>query len=368
MLLSVCAADVEMTGIEWLWPHRLAIGKIGIIAGLPDEGKGQILCYIAARITTHGLEWPNGEGRCPQGNVIILSAEEDPSTNLVPRLTAAGADLSRIHILKMVADRDEKTGQPRKRMFSLVNDLEKLRRKIAEVGDVQGIFIDPVSAYLGVGKVDSYRDTDVRAVLGPLKELVEEVGAALIGVLHFNKKTDITNALLRVSNSLAFVGLPRHVYCVTADTENGRKLFTRAKNNDAAEDDNKTLAYRFSARVVGSDPKSGKPIQAPFIIWDPGYVDVTATEALAAASESKSPSAREDAKQFLLAMLANRPVPSAEIEEAAKANCISMATLRRAKDDLRIVARQEKGKPRGSWVWELPEREPGADSSDARAF
>ena len=75
VLESVRASDVVMRAIEWLWLNRFALGKIGIIAGLPDEGKGQILCYIAARITTHGLEWPNGEGRCPQGNVIILSAE-----------------------------------------------------------------------------------------------------------------------------------------------------------------------------------------------------------------------------------------------------------------------------------------------------
>src|SRR5262249_14284036 len=192
---------------------------------------------------TRGLEWPNGEGRSPQGNVIILSAEENPGDSLGPRLEAAGADRSRIHFINMVRDQDVKTGQPRKRMFSLVSDLEKLRRKITEIGDVLGIMIDPISAYLGIGEIDSYRDTDVRAALGPLKELTEEVQAATIGIMHFNKKIDVTNALLRVSNSMAFVGLPRHVYGVIADVENMRRLFVRAKNNDAAEADNQTLAY-----------------------------------------------------------------------------------------------------------------------------
>jgi hypothetical protein len=210
-LESVRADQVTMRAITWLWLYRFAVGKIGIIAGLPDQGKGLILCYIAGRIT-RALEWPNGEGVSPQGNVIILSAEEDPADSLAPRLAAAGADLSRIHFIKMVSDTDEKTKQPRKRMFSLVTDLEKLRRKILEVGDVKAVIIDPVSAYLGVGKVDSYRDTDVRAVLGPLKELAEEMRIAVITVMHFNKKADVTNAMLRVSNSMAFVGLPRHVY------------------------------------------------------------------------------------------------------------------------------------------------------------
>ena len=120
--------------------------------------------------------------------MVILSAEESPNDSLVPRLEAAGADLSRIHFINMVRDRDEKTGQERERMFSLISDLEKLRRKIVEVGDVVTALIDPISAYLGIGTVDSYRDTDVRAALGPLKDLAEEMQVAIITVMHFNKK------------------------------------------------------------------------------------------------------------------------------------------------------------------------------------
>jgi hypothetical protein len=81
--------------------------------------------------------------------------------------------------------------------------------------------------------------------------------------MHFNKKVDITNALLRVSNSMAFVGLPRHAYGVVADAENQRKLFVRAKNNDAAESDNKTLAFHFDTREVGKDPDTNAEIRAP---------------------------------------------------------------------------------------------------------
>ena len=346
-----------MRAIHWLWGKRFAIGKIGIVAGLPDEGKGQILCYIAARVT-RGLHWPNGEGVSPQGNVIILSAEENPCDSLAPRLEAAGADLSRIHFVSMVRDRDEKTGQERRRMFSLISDLEKLRRKIVEVGDVVAILIDPISAYLGIGQVDSYRDTDVRAVLGPLKELAEEIRVAVITVMHFNKKVDITNALLRVSNSMAFVGLPRHAYGVIADAENARKLFVRAKNNDAAESDNQTLAFHFDVRQVGADPETGEPIRAPFIVWEPGYVDVTATEAMQAASENKAPGARDKAKNLLLALLTGgHEVPADEIEDTAKGHGISLKTMRRAADDLKVVVDKDRSTPKGKWFWKLPPKE-----------
>jgi hypothetical protein len=106
----------------------------------------------------------------------------------------------------MVHDRDVKDGRERERMFSLMDDLGLLRRKIEELGDVVAILIDPVTAYLGAGKngVDSCRDTDVRAVLGPLVHLAGEHRIAIIAIMHFNKKVDITNALLRISNSLAF--------------------------------------------------------------------------------------------------------------------------------------------------------------------
>jgi hypothetical protein len=39
-LVSVYASEIEMEALEWLWPGRFARGKLGIIAGLPDEGKG----------------------------------------------------------------------------------------------------------------------------------------------------------------------------------------------------------------------------------------------------------------------------------------------------------------------------------------
>ena len=49
------ASSVAMEVYDWLWLERFAIGEIGLIVGMPDEGKGQMLAYIAGRVT-HGLE------------------------------------------------------------------------------------------------------------------------------------------------------------------------------------------------------------------------------------------------------------------------------------------------------------------------
>ena len=63
-----------MKAIQWLWPGRYALGKLGLLVGLPDEGKGQVFCDMAARVT-QGWDWPCGEGKAPEGNVILQTSQ-----------------------------------------------------------------------------------------------------------------------------------------------------------------------------------------------------------------------------------------------------------------------------------------------------
>jgi hypothetical protein len=175
-------------------------------------------------------------------------------------------------------------------------------------------------------------------------------------VMHFNKKLDVTNALLRISDSLAFGAVARGVYAIIDDAEHERKLVVRAKNNIAAKAA-KTLAFRFTAREVGTDKKNSKPIWAPYIVFDPQYVDVSASEAMQAAADNKSPGARDATKKLLREMLANGPALRTEIEEAANNNGIGRMTLFRAKAELGIVAKKSHA-TNGPWTWELPADDP----------
>jgi putative DNA primase/helicase len=336
------ASDIKLKALQWLWPDRFALGKVGIIAGLPDEGKGQVGSFICTAVTTAG-QWPCDEGTAPDGNVVLLSAEDDPGDTLVPRLLAAGCDISRVHIVKMV-----RTGDKR-RMFSLV--LEVLRQAVDKIGNVKLILIDPIAAYMGGGKVDSYRNTDVRSVLGPLVDFAAEFMIAVICVMHFNKKTDVTNALLRISDSLAYGAAARHVFAVVDDAENKRKVFVKAKNN-LARHDIKALAYSFGVKMVGHDEDTGEQIWAPHVEWFPQHVDVTATEAMRAANEGGATSARDDAKELLKELLAAGPLAQAEIEDAAKGHGISWRTMRRAQKDLGV--RPRKDGDDGAWRWHMP--------------
>jgi len=235
-------------------------------------------------------------------------------------------------------------------MFNLVTDLDLLRKTIKRIGNVVAIIIDPVSAYIGVGKVDGRSATVVRGMLTPLKDLAEELHIAVIGIAHFNKKDDVKSALLRVSDSLAWVAAARSVHAVLDDPENKEcKLFIKAKNNLAR--DTKALRYGIGVKILGRDNKLGVDIDAPFIVWHSQYVDISANEAMAAGG---SHTAKREAKEFLLERLKAGPVKADEIFEEAKQEDIAVKTLKRAKKDLGVISR--KNGFDGAWMWELPSK------------
>ena len=129
-------------------------------------GKSQVTIAMGAAVTTGGT-WPCGEG-CAARHVIILSAEDGAADTVVPRLMAAGADLDRVHIVSAVRGEDGK-GQ---RAFNLQADLDLLAAKIAEVGGVWLIVIDPISSYLGP-KLDLHVNAAVRGILEPVGEMAD---------------------------------------------------------------------------------------------------------------------------------------------------------------------------------------------------
>jgi putative DNA primase/helicase len=50
-LISRRAADITPEPIEWLWPNRIAIGKLTLLAGEAGLGKSQVGISMAAAVT-----------------------------------------------------------------------------------------------------------------------------------------------------------------------------------------------------------------------------------------------------------------------------------------------------------------------------
>ena len=93
-------SELKSNPIQWLWPNRIARGKLTLLAGAPASGKSTLATTVMAAITTGGA-FPCGEGRAPEGSALMVCPHGDPDV-LLPRLKAAGADLARIQLIREV--------------------------------------------------------------------------------------------------------------------------------------------------------------------------------------------------------------------------------------------------------------------------
>jgi len=325
-LIVQCAADVKPEPVEWLWPGRVALGKLTLIAGEAGLGKSQVSIAMAGAVTTGG-EWPCAEGRALLGDVVILSAEDGVADTIVPRLMEAGADLKRVHIINAVKDASGRRG------FNLSADLDLLERKISESDNVRLIIIDPISSYLGP-KVDSHVNAAVRAVLEPVTEMAARLRVAIVAITHPPKGTG-TTAINRFIGSIAFVAASRAAFMVTRDADDDtRRLFLPVKNNLAPL--GKGLAFRLEQRLVADG------IVGSSVAWETETVTITADQALQAADDrGGGGGAGADAEEFLREALAGGAVAVIDLKADAKEAGLSWATIRRAKDRLGVVAKRE---------------------------
>ena len=342
-LTLVHADRVEMKPLNPLWPGRIYIGKLTTVAGVPDQGKSMVTCDIAARVS-RGLAWPDGSGFAPKGTAIFLAAEDDKADTIVPRLAAAGADLTKVKILNsLVISHKDKRQQ---RTFNIAEDIAELTMLVRRYPDTRVLFIDPTNAFMGTSKEnDSFRDSDVRAVLGPLKEWAEEHGVAVVLITHF-KKGGTGRALDQVMGSLAFVALARSSWAFLeekdADGEpTGRKLLAKIKQNITAPVD------ALACHIEGVELSNG--LTAPRIVWE----DAVEGNADMIMSGGGGGEKMKVAKAFLLGTLAEGPVKASEVLADAERAGISEKTLNRAKKALGVESVQRDG----AWHWEVGETE-----------
>ena len=114
-----------------------------------------------------------------------------------------------------------------------------------------------------MGKTDSHKNSEVRAVLEPLSEMAERARVAILSITHFSKSgaSNTTKALHRFIGSIAFTGAPRAAFAVIEDAEHdGRRLFLLAKTNLTRPPQG--LAFRLEQCIIGED------IVASRIWWD----------------------------------------------------------------------------------------------------
>lgn len=350
-LIIIRASEVDLEKIEWLWPGRIAIGKLSLIGGSPGLGKSQVMTDVAATVSNGG-DWPCGEGQAPLGSSILLSAEDGIGDTIVPRLAAAYADVSRVHVVAAVTARSG----PGRRMFNLKADLDLLEEKIVAVGDARLVVIDPVSAYMG--GADGNGNVETREILEPISELASRLRVAVVAVTHLNKGGGAAKqtALHRMVGSIAYAAAARAAFIVVQDPDDeDNRLFLHVKNN---------LGPRcpgISFRLQQSELADG--VQTSKVTWGSEHIAHSADEALAAAEgRAEADSTKNEAITLLRNLLADGPMLVMDVQRhAIEAGLLQEGKLlaqskpfRSARSALGIDRKREPGVG-GRWILELPE-------------
>jgi len=342
----VRAGTMQPESINWAWKNRFAFGKIALIAGDPGLGKSTVLFDVVARHSV-GEVFPCGEGRAEQCESVILTAEDGLRDTCIPRLLAAGADLSKIYFLTGTKSEDADSTT----MFDLSKDIAALRAVFKTNPNIRIFVIDPLTAYLGQAKAKE--NTEVRRVLAPLVSLAEETGVLVLVNSHLNKGSG--KALYRVLDSIAFIAVGRTVHLVIRDANNPEHVkFICDKTNIGS----KPLGLTYLVQKTWiTAPKTGEEIETSCISWGTQHIDETADEALAEPSDSTM---TNDAVEFLRIVLSRGPMRVADIEtEAREARVLAddqqlskAKPFQSAKKILGVTTHKD-GFTDG-WTWNLP--------------
>lgn len=350
----ITASDVTPEQVRWWWRGRLALGKLTVLEGDPDVGKSTILLDLAARVST-GREMPDGTP-APEGpgDVVILAAAEDGlADTVVPRLLAAGADLTRVHVWKGTAE-----GDGYERGFELAADLPALEAFVIE-RNVRMVVIDALMAAMPAGQ-SSNIDPDTRRVLHPFAAMAEKTGAIAIANRHFKKGSD--RSTNRGGGSVAIGAVARCVLAVLRDDDDEtgeQRLLAVTKANLLPESERTSTAFRLVGATVHDRDRN--PVDTARVEWL-GSDERRVRELLHRSDDEEGSGLAAECARALREMLEDGPVPQEDVKKQLQEEGFSWSTIRRAQARLKIKRStgevfREVVPGRGStgpWYWRLP--------------
>jgi 5S rRNA maturation endonuclease (ribonuclease M5) len=325
-LVLTSAADIEPEPVVWAWeepdPHGLApnggripLGSLSVAAGREGTGKSSFGIWMAAHITCGTLP---GQLFGKPHAVIYAAVEDSWKHTLVPRLMAAGADLTKVFRVEVVED--EKAGTT----LSLPMDNDLLEREMRRVGAAL-LVLDPLMSTIGAS-IDTHREREVREALDPLARLADRTRAVILGIAHFNKGAGTDPSSL-ITGSGAFKNVPRSVFGFAVDAEGGR-VMTQTKNS-LGRLDLPSLSYQIEGVDV---PTRLGTAHVGKLIWL-GEAERSVTEILGDRGDPDERAERDEAAEWLRSYLADQGGEAAftELIKIAKAEGLSERTLRRAR-------------------------------------
>ncbi|MEI8022242.1 MAG: DnaB-like helicase C-terminal domain-containing protein, partial [Schlesneria sp.] len=278
--------------------------------------------------------------------------EDGLAENILPRLEASNADLTKVTSIAGLRERDDDTKQDLAWTFQLDRDfpfLETRLRSLQEAGtNVRLLVIDPIECFLesATGK----KKAAIERLSARLAKLAMETNVAIVVVSNLPRNVKGTSkmaqSIRRTVDLGPFGSAARSVWMVGQDLENqNRRLLLPVKTNYCELP--KSLAYQIDGGVIE---------------WEKEPPTLTSDEYLAECDDyiqDQKRAARDEQSQLNFAVrwlrteLSQCPLPATTVNRDAADNQISSATLRRARAELQV--RSEKYAFAGPWNWSLPE-------------
>src|SRR4051794_18451944 len=204
-------AGITPRQTAWVWWPYLPLGKVVIVAGAPGHGKSQLAALIAGMATRASLP---GDVTDPS-RVLMLCAEDDLDTTIVPRLMAVNADLRLVDTINVVTEYPN--GLTGKGLIRVPGDVDAMHAWARDNLTARLIVMDPVASFFG-REHNTLFNQDVREALGPVVAVAEAYGVTIVVILHLNKSEskDMAN---RIAESHGFQALARSVLALGPDPD-----------------------------------------------------------------------------------------------------------------------------------------------------
>jgi len=284
--------------------------------------------------------------------VLLLSAGDCWDDTVIPRLTEANADFSRLFTLSG-DDRfggDDEPGTESSVedawQFQLTRDMRMLEAELRNMRD-QGvearlIVIDPIDRYLPT----AFRKADVTLAVNRLTDIAEKWNAAVLVVAN-SKPSRVGETGLR-SGTLGnpiLAKAARSVWMVAQDLEiEDRRMLIPLKTNLCKNPNALTFTIRDGV-----------------VDWNPGRVGISGDDYFTQSKEKlRNPLVREEISEvsrvtnWLREQLQDGPVPSLRIRQDAAEHDIAYSTLRCAFRRLSCVSVKTWFANNWRWIWRMP--------------
>lgn len=214
-------SDVQYEPPEWLCKPYFPIGKLTLVQGDPGCGKTAFLCKMAA-LTSKGGQLLDKS--VAQGNVLILSVEDDEST-LRGRIEASGGDITKCFFIEEA--------------FDVTFCHEGLQDAIQQT-QAKLVVFDPIQSFFGA-EINTNLSNQTRPILAYLAQVAKENGCAIVLLAHMAKAKEGKSNVLRALGSVDIPGSARSVVQIgRSPSDNNQVVVCHVKSSNAKMGDSFT--------------------------------------------------------------------------------------------------------------------------------